>query len=69
MDRPTRIAVVGPIDDRLLGDLRQLPLRPEVRACRSLTIDTEALLHFQPLHASSVYILVCPLLGQSIFKN
>ncbi len=48
MDRPTRIAVVGPVDDRLLGDLRQLPLRPEVRACRSLTIDTEALLHFQP---------------------
>lgn len=48
MDRPARIAVVGPVDERLVGDLRQLPLRPEVRACRGLTVDSETLLRFQP---------------------
>lgn len=48
MDRPVRIAVVGPVDDRLVGDLRRLPLRPEVQQCRSLTTDSEALARFQP---------------------
>ena len=48
MDRPARIAVVGPVDDRLVGDLRRLPLRPEVRQCSSLTSDIEALSRFQP---------------------
>lgn len=48
MDRPARIAVVGPVDERLVGDLRQLPLRPEVRASRGLIVDSESLLRFQP---------------------
>jgi signal transduction histidine kinase len=48
MERPVRIAVVGPIDDRLPGDLRELPLRPEVRTWRSVVADAEALLRFQP---------------------
>ena len=48
MDRPVRIAVIGPVDDRLVGDLRRLPLRPEVRQCASLTADSEALARFQP---------------------
>ncbi len=48
MDRPVRIAVVGPVDDRLLGDLRNLPLRPEVRPWPSLCGDSEALARFQP---------------------
>lgn len=48
MDRPVRIAVVGSLDERLVGDLRQLPLRPEVRQLGSLVADTEALMRFQP---------------------
>ncbi|MCC7396065.1 MAG: HAMP domain-containing histidine kinase [Planctomycetes bacterium] len=48
MERPVRIAVVGPVDDRLVGELRQLPLRPEVRACVGLAADSEAVLRFQP---------------------
>lgn len=48
MERSDRIAVVGAIDERLLGDLRQLPLRPEVRAWRSLALDGEAVLRFEP---------------------
>jgi nitrogen-specific signal transduction histidine kinase len=48
MDRPARIAVVGPVDDRLVGDLRALPLHPEVRAWRSLCTDSEAVTHFEP---------------------
>lgn len=48
MERPVRIAVVGAFDDRLLGDLRQLPLRPEVRPLASLVADSEALARFQP---------------------
>jgi signal transduction histidine kinase len=48
MDRHARIAVVGPVDERLLGDLRRLPLQPEVRACTSLVTDSEALARFQP---------------------
>jgi signal transduction histidine kinase len=48
MDRPVRIAVVGPVDERLVGDLRQLPLRPEVRPMTSLIGDTELLMNFQP---------------------
>ena len=48
MDRPVRIAVVGPVDEKLVGDLRQLPLRPEVRHVSSLVDDTEILTRFQP---------------------
>ncbi|MCK5941942.1 MAG: HAMP domain-containing histidine kinase, partial [Planctomycetes bacterium] len=48
MDRPVRIAVVGQVDERLVGDLRQLPLRPEVRPLNSVVGDTEALMRFQP---------------------
>lgn len=48
MDRPARIAVVGPADERLASDIRQLPLRPEVRVARALVADSEGLLRFQP---------------------
>ena len=48
MDRPVRIAVVGSADERLIGDLRQLPLGPEVRPLSSVVADTEALMRFQP---------------------
>ena len=48
MDRPVRIAVVGSVDERLIGDLRQLPLGPEVRPLSSVVADTEALMRFQP---------------------
>jgi signal transduction histidine kinase len=48
MDRPVRIAVVGPVDERLVGDVRQLPLHPEVRAFVSVVSDSEALLRLQP---------------------
>ena len=48
MERPLRIAVVGNVDERLVGDLRQLPLAPEVRPMTSLVADTEALMAFQP---------------------
>jgi signal transduction histidine kinase len=48
MDRPVRIAVVGSVDDKLLGDLRQLPMQPEVRPLSSLVHDTEALMRLQP---------------------
>src|SRR5882672_3174042 len=48
MERPVRIAVVGPVDERLVGDVRQLPLHPEVRAFVSLVSDSEALLRLHP---------------------
>jgi signal transduction histidine kinase len=48
MERAVRIAVVGPVDDRLPGDLRGLPLHPEVRVSASLCADSEALSRFQP---------------------
>src|SRR5262245_17424638 len=48
MERAVRIAVVGPVDDRLAGDLRGLPLHPEVRVSASLCGDSEALSRFQP---------------------
>ena len=48
MDRPVRIAAVGSVDERLVGDLRQLPLQPEVRPMASLLADTELLVSFQP---------------------
>lgn len=48
MDRPVRIVVAGPVDDRLLGELRQLPLRPDVRRSGSLLADSEGILLFQP---------------------
>ncbi|MBL8728750.1 MAG: HAMP domain-containing histidine kinase [Planctomycetes bacterium] len=47
MDRPARIAVVGPATDRLLADLRALPLNPEVRRWSSLCNDSEAVVQFQ----------------------
>lgn len=48
MQRPVRIALVGNVDERLAGDLRQLPLAPEVRPMASVVADTEALMAFQP---------------------
>ena len=48
MERPVRIAVVGATDDRLVGELRRLPLAPEVRPLGSLLEDSEALARFQP---------------------
>jgi signal transduction histidine kinase len=48
MERSDRIAVVGAVDERLIGDLRQLPLRPEVRAWRSLGAEGESVLRFEP---------------------
>ena len=48
MERAVRIAVVGPVDDRLPGDLRGLPLHPEVRVAASLCADSEVLSRFQP---------------------
>ena len=48
MDRPVRIAVVGSIDEKLIGELRKLPLQPEVRPVASLLDDTEVLMRFQP---------------------
>ncbi|MGC6489464.1 MAG: sensor histidine kinase [Planctomycetota bacterium] len=48
MDRPVRIAVVGDVDESLVGDLRQLPVGPEVRPLTSVVGDTEALMRFQP---------------------
>jgi len=48
MDRPVRIAVVGPVDDKLLGDLRRLPMQPEVRPMASVVSESEALMRLQP---------------------
>jgi len=48
MDRPERIAAVGPLDDALLARLRELPLRPEVRTARSVLAGGEALVRWQP---------------------
>ncbi|MBM4060015.1 MAG: hypothetical protein FJ265_02815 [Planctomycetes bacterium] len=48
MERAVRIAVVGPAPEPLLGDLRGLPLQPEVRQFQGLYGDTEALTRFQP---------------------
>src|SRR5688500_9537624 len=48
MDRAVRIVVAGPVDDRLLASLRQLPLRPEVRPSPSVLADSEAIMRFQP---------------------
>lgn len=48
MDRPARIAIVGPTSDRLIQDLRALPLHPEVRRWATLCGDSEAVLQFQP---------------------
>lgn len=48
MDSPARIAVVGPVDDRLTANVRALPLSPEVRHWPSLCADIEALTRFQP---------------------
>ncbi len=48
MDRPVRIAAVGPLDDALLARLRELPLRPEVRTAPSLLGGGEALVRWQP---------------------
>jgi len=48
MDSPARIAVVGPVDDRLVADLRALPLAPEVRRWTSVCTDIDALARFQP---------------------
>lgn len=48
MERAVRIAVVGPVPETLLGEVRALPLQPEVRAFRSLYGDSEPLSRFMP---------------------
>ena len=48
MDRPLRIAAVGPLGDALLAELRHLPTRPDVRAFRDLVADGEGLARLQP---------------------
>lgn len=48
MEHPVRIAGIGPLPDRLLGDLRALPDAPEVRLFPSLYGDSEALQAYQP---------------------
>ncbi|MBL8749402.1 MAG: HAMP domain-containing histidine kinase [Planctomycetes bacterium] len=48
MDAPARIAVVGPVDDGLVGTLRSLPLAPTVREWSALCTDSEAIARFQP---------------------
>ncbi|MGB3966519.1 MAG: hypothetical protein WBO45_07285, partial [Planctomycetota bacterium] len=48
MDRPVRIVVAGPVDPRLPGELRQLPLQPEVHTVPSLLSDSETVLRCQP---------------------
>ncbi|MBL9076092.1 MAG: HAMP domain-containing histidine kinase [Planctomycetes bacterium] len=47
MDRPVRIAVVGPVDDRLLADLRALPLQPDLRQWPTLLDASDAIVPFQ----------------------
>lgn len=48
MERAARIAVVGPVAEGLLADLRALPMQPEVRLFASLYGDSEPLTRFQP---------------------
>ena len=48
MDRPVRIAVVGPVDDRLVDELHSLPLRPDVHPLPSLVGGIDALARSQP---------------------
>lgn len=48
MERPVRIAALGPLDDALLAALRALPLRPEVRTARSVLLVGDGLLRWQP---------------------
>jgi len=48
MDRPLRIAAVGPLTDALVAELRHLPARPDVRPFRDLLVDGEGLARMQP---------------------
>ena len=48
MERAVRIAVVGPVRDQLVSDLRALPLHPDVRRFASLYGETEELARLQP---------------------
>ncbi|MCA8966228.1 MAG: hypothetical protein KDC48_15205, partial [Planctomycetes bacterium] len=48
MERSVRIAVVGGVADDLVGALRQLPLRPEVRCFANVCDDTDSLARYQP---------------------
>jgi nitrogen-specific signal transduction histidine kinase len=48
MERPVRIALIGPAADALVTDLRELPLRPEVRTWGSFLTDADGLARFQP---------------------
>lgn len=48
MDRVVRIAVVGPVDPRLIKDLRSLPLNPEIQSFGSVHADSEGLATFEP---------------------
>lgn len=48
MDRPLRIAAVGPLGDALLAELRLLPTRPDVRPFRDLVADGDGLARWLP---------------------
>ncbi len=48
MERSVRIAVVGGVADDLVGALRQLPLRPEVRCFTNVCDDSDSLARYQP---------------------
>lgn len=48
MERTLRIAAVGALPDPMVGQLRDLPLRPDVRAFHSLVGDSEAIARQQP---------------------
>lgn len=48
MERTLRVAAVGALPDLLVGQLRDLPLRPDVRAFHSLVGDSEAIARLQP---------------------
>lgn len=64
MDRPLRIAAVGPLGDALLAELRHLPARPDVRAFRDLVTDGDGLARMQP--DVLVLALAEPEAGESI---
>jgi hypothetical protein len=64
MDRPLRIAAVGPLGDALLAELRHLPTRPDVRVFRDLVTDGDGLARLQP--DVLVLALAEPDVGESI---
>jgi signal transduction histidine kinase len=66
MDRPLRIAAVGPLGDALLAELRHLPTRPDVRVFRDLVTDGDGLARLQPDVLVLALALAEPDAGESI---